>query len=113
MAIVRYTMEEILNLAKENSDETKKRLSQMKDEDIDYSDIPEITEEEFKNAIPIGEFLEQKRKEREHKKLLVEAFSELDDDVQILIKNYSKNSAYKKHINSVLRALLTTLPSEK
>lgn len=54
--MVRMTLDEAIRLTRE---ETKKhperleRLRNMKDEDIDYSDIREFTDEELKRAIPI------------------------------------------------------------
>ncbi len=38
----------------DNSDETLKRLRAMRDEDIDYSEIPEITPEMMKTARRVG-----------------------------------------------------------
>ncbi|MCL1827300.1 MAG: hypothetical protein FWG20_04575 [Candidatus Cloacimonetes bacterium] len=48
MAIVSYTTEEIRKLADQTNWE---KLRKMSDDDIDYSDIPEITDEFLKNAI--------------------------------------------------------------
>jgi hypothetical protein len=47
MAIVRFTREEILKMPSRTDWE---RIRNMKDEDIDYSDIPETTDEWFTRA---------------------------------------------------------------
>ena len=47
MAIVRYTSEELDKMTDLTDWE---RLRNMTDEDIDYSDIPEMTDEEFAHA---------------------------------------------------------------
>lgn len=64
------------------SREEKKRLSSLKDIDIDYSDIPEITD--FDDFVPTN-------------RLSVR----LDTDVLFWFKEHSKNP--KKTINDILR----------
>jgi len=55
-----------------HDEEMLKELENMSDEDIDFSDIPEITEEELKNFVPskirrkeFFELLERSLKEKE------------------------------------------------
>ncbi|MCF9047464.1 hypothetical protein [Acinetobacter nectaris] len=55
MAIVTKTLEEVL--AQKSAHERMKEISAIKDEDIDFSDIPELTQKDFKAAIPFQEFL--------------------------------------------------------
>lgn len=50
--IVTYTSEEIRKMRESGQDRTDwKRLEEMRDEDIDYSDIPPLTEEFWENAV--------------------------------------------------------------
>ena len=51
MAIVRYKSSEIPPTTQEDID----RIRAIKDEDIDYSDIPKLTEDFWKNAMPVKE----------------------------------------------------------
>jgi hypothetical protein len=59
MAIVRYTSEELDKMTGQTDWEY---LRNMKDEDIDYSDIPEWTDEMFATATRGGLPLEQTQK---------------------------------------------------
>lgn len=59
MAIVRKTLTEIL--AHPVSDERLKEIENIKDEDIDYSEIAELTETDFSRAIPYDEFLAKRK----------------------------------------------------
>ena len=51
MAIVRYKSSEIPPMTQEDID----RIRAIKDEDIDFSDIPQLTEEFWKNAMTFEE----------------------------------------------------------
>ena len=51
MAIVRYKSSEIPPTTQEDID----RIRAIKDEDIDYSDIPKLTKDFCKNAKPLAE----------------------------------------------------------
>ncbi|MBR5675338.1 MAG: hypothetical protein IKX14_02710 [Neisseriaceae bacterium] len=51
MAIVRYKSSEIPPTTQEDID----RIRAIKDEDIDYSDIPKLTEDFWKNAMTVEE----------------------------------------------------------
>lgn len=86
-------------------------LKNLKDEDIDYSDIPPITEDMLKNAvvttrqmingeltitsqIPYLDVVKPRTKERLH--------ARIDSDVLEWFKQQGKG--YQTHINAVLRA---------
>lgn len=43
-----------------NSQTDWERLEEMSDEDIDFSDIPELTEEDFKRAKPSAQFFKER-----------------------------------------------------
>lgn len=55
MAIVTKTLEEVL--AQKANPTRMKEISEIKDEEIDFSDIPKLTKNDFKAAIPVQEFL--------------------------------------------------------
>lgn len=88
MNIVRKHIDKI----PEMSEERAKRLLEMSDEDIDFSDIPPLDEEFFKNA---------KRVVRHHK---TEPNSiPIDLDILEWFKNRSSEDDYQTLINDVLR----------
>jgi uncharacterized protein (DUF4415 family) len=64
------------------------RLAAVRDEDIDYSDIPELTEEELNSLRPVKQ------------KLTIR----LDADVLDWLK--SKGGAYQTRINRMLRTVM-------
>ena len=70
MAIVRYKSSEIPPMTQEDID----RIRAIKDEDIDYSDIPELTEDFFKNAMTLEEACLFRQKQREKQKALQNLF---------------------------------------
>jgi len=70
------------------------RLRNMKDEDIDYSDIPPITPEMFANAVVRKNFKVIPRKSQ--------VILKIDEDVIEFFKNQSQN--YQTKINELLRA---------
>jgi uncharacterized protein (DUF4415 family) len=74
-------------------------LREMKDEDIDLSDIPEITD--WSNAV-VGKFY------RPVKQSLT---IRLDADVIAWLK--SQGSGYQTRINSLLRAAMTSAPRHR
>ncbi len=73
-----------------------KRIDAMKDEDIDFSDIPEITPEMFANAVVRRNFKPIPRK----KQLTLR----VDSDVVDWYKNQGRG--YQTRINSLLRAYM-------
>ena len=73
-------------------EEREKKLLKTSDEDIDFSDIPELDEEFFKNAKLV------ERKPR------TEAISiRIDTDVLQWFKQHAKDKGYQTLINDVLR----------
>ena len=73
-------------------EEREKQLLEMSDEDIDFSDIPELDEEFFKNAKLV------ERKPR------TEAIGiRIDTDVLQWFKQHAKDKGYQTLINDVLR----------
>lgn len=76
------------------------RLKNMKDEDIDFSDIPPITPEMFKNAIV--------RKGR--KSLSDKGDSPIDRDIIEFVK--TQNRAYQAKINQLLRDYIASHPAK-
>ncbi|MDR0874399.1 MAG: BrnA antitoxin family protein [Prevotellaceae bacterium] len=68
MAIVSYTWEE---LEKMPSLTDWERLRNMKDEDIDYSDIPPLTDEDFARATRYGRPLHETIREKESKPVIL------------------------------------------
>ena len=74
------------------SEERAKALDAMSDDDIDFSDIPELDEEFFKNA----HFVERKPR--------TEAISiRIDTEVLQWFKDHAKKKGYQTLINDVLR----------
>lgn len=74
------------------SEERAKELLAMSDDDIDYSDIPELDEEFFKDAKLV------ERKPR------TEAISiRIDTEVLQWFKSHAKDKGYQTLINDVLR----------
>ncbi len=81
-----------MNVSKRTITSDLKRLDMMKDEDIDYSDIPEADEEFFKNAkvyLP-------------HKKVSINV--RYDQDVVEYFKKGGRG--YQTRMNAVLRAYM-------
>ena len=54
MAIKQITLEELRKMPGMTEEELK-RFNSFKDEDIDFSDAPRLTEEQLKNAKPLKE----------------------------------------------------------
>ncbi len=87
MAIVRYKADEIPKPTQADFD----RLNAIKDENIDFTDIPELTEDFFANA-KVGEFYHPKKKQVTVK---------IDTDILDWLKTDSKG--YQAKLNSILR----------
>ena len=68
------------------------RLAQMRDEDIDLSDIPEITEEVWSRRIPLSDLYRPKK---------VPISVKLDADVLLWLKRGGRG--YQTRLNDVLR----------
>ena len=88
MAIVRYTLETLPPVSKEDLD----RVDAIKDEDIDYSDIPETTD--FSNFRP----WEQRQM---FKPVKISVTCKLDADVVAWLKQGGKG--YQTRLNTILR----------
>lgn len=94
MATVKFTLDPN-NLPSDTVDDGYwARFDAIKDDDIDYSDIPELTEEFFKNAVRASEF--QKDKTR--------VTMRLDTDVLNWLKSGGKG--YQTRANMILRAAM-------
>jgi len=95
--IVSYTLEELQKLSKNpNFSKTDwAKVDAMTDDDIDYSDIPEMDEEFFKK-VKIYRFSDLKKP----------ISIRLDDDVLTWFKK--QKGRYQQHINAVLRAYMDT-----
>ena len=91
MAIVRYTLENMPPVSKEELE----RVDSIKDEDIDCSDIPEITD--FSNFRP----WEQRQM---FKPVKVTITCKLDADVVAWLKQGGKG--YQTRLNSILRTVM-------
>ena len=91
MAIVRYTLETLPPVSKEDWD----RLDSIKDEDIDCSDIPEATD--LSNFRP----WEQRQM---FKPVKVTVTCKLDADIVAWLKQDGKG--YQTRLNSILRTVM-------
>lgn len=76
---------------------TTQELAALKDEDIDFSDIPEITEEMWKNAVPMRPEDWQKR----------QLTLRLDPDIIDFFK--SQGRGYQTRMNEVLRTFVDAM----
>src|SRR5687768_15624743 len=92
----------VTNMTKKNTLEKFgtdiERLRNMKDEEIDYSDIPPITEEMFKNALLRKNFKPIPRKNQEN--------FPIDKDIIEYFKSQEFN--YPAKINQILRDYMET-----
>ncbi|MFP3091402.1 BrnA antitoxin family protein [Treponema sp. TIM-1] len=88
MAIVRYTLETVPKPTKKDWD----RVKNLKDEDIDYSDIPEITD--FSKFRPWEE-------RQMFKPVKVAVTCKLDADIVAWLKQGGKG--YQTRMNTILR----------
>jgi uncharacterized protein (DUF4415 family) len=98
MNTVRYKQGELPPLTEERKAELK-ALANMSDSDIDYSDIPPLTEEFWKNAVP-NPF---------YKPIKTAASVRIDTDVMAWLKSQGKG--YQTRMNAILReAMMRTHP---
>ena len=100
--LVRYTWETLPALTPEDHAQLK-RLAEMPDEDIDYSDIPPLTEEFWANAVR-GKFYRPRK---------AQVTARLDADVIAWLK--AGGQGYQTRMNAILRkAMLAALkPGEE
>ena len=91
MTTVRKHIDEILPM----SEERAKEVETMSDEDIDYSDIPPLDEEFFKNAKLV------KRKPRTEQISI-----RVDTEVLEWFKTHAQEKGYQTLINDVLRTYI-------
>lgn len=80
------------------------RIDQMKDEDIDYSDIPPLTDEQFAAMRPLREVFPELVQQKQHVTL------ELDTEVVQWFKQSSRpqsRGGYHALINAALREHMT------
>ena len=91
MAMVRYTLKTLPPVSKEDLD----RVDAIKDEDIDYSDIPEVTD--FSNFRP----WEQRQM---FKPVKVAVTCKLDADIVAWLKKDGKG--YQTRLNTILRQVM-------
>jgi uncharacterized protein (DUF4415 family) len=98
MSMVRYKQGELPPLTEERKAELK-ALVDMPDSEIDYSDIPPLTEEFWKNAVP-NPF---------YKPIKTHASVRIDSDVMAWLKSHGKG--YQTRMNAILReAMMQTHP---
>jgi uncharacterized protein (DUF4415 family) len=93
-AMVRYSVD-LANLPPLTAEQMARieALKNMRDEDIDYSDIPPLTEEFWKNAKPLH-----------FRPLKASTTVRLDADVLAWLKD--KGKGYQTRINAILRAAM-------
>jgi uncharacterized protein (DUF4415 family) len=90
MSMVRYKQSELPPLTEERKAELKK-LAEMPDSEIDYSDIPPLDEVFWERAVP-NPF---------YKPVKTHASVRIDSDVLVWLK--SKGKGYQTRINAILR----------
>lgn len=90
MSTVRYKQDELPPLTEERKAELK-ALADMPDSDIDYSDIPPLTEEFWRKAGPSPFY----------KPVKTAASVRIDSDVMAWLKSQGKG--YQTRINTILR----------
>lgn len=93
MAIVRKDID--LDNLPPMSAEALARLDAIKDEDIDYSDIPEITEESINNGVLLKDWQPQEPTNKQ--KISVR----LDSDILTWLRSYGRG--YQTRMNEILR----------
>lgn len=90
MSMVRYKQGELPPLTEERKAELK-TLADMPDEEIDYSDIPPLTDEFWKNAV----------KNPFYRPTKTHASVRIDSDVMVWLKSQGKG--YQTRLNAILR----------
>ena len=99
--MVRYTLETLPELTKEQRDQLRE-LAKRPDSEIDTSDIPEMTEEQWKHAVR-GRF---------YRPLKRQITARVDADVLEWLKGQGKG--YQSRINAILRReMLVALKARK
>lgn len=88
MAIVRYKASDIPSMTKEDA----KRIGAIRDEDIDFSDIPPLSDEFWKNAKRFSDIYRPQKKQ---------ITVRLDADVLDWLKSSGKG--YQTRLNDILR----------
>lgn len=88
MTIVRYTLDTVPEISKEQME----KIRAMRDEDIDYSDIPPLTDEFWKNAKRFSDIYRPQKKQ---------ITVRLDADVLDWLKSSGKG--YQTRLNDILR----------
>lgn len=88
MTVVKYTLDTL----PEATGEDIKRLKDMREEDIDFSDIPPLTEEFWANAKPFGELFRPQKKQ---------VTVRIDADILLWLKSGGKG--YQTRLNEILR----------
>jgi uncharacterized protein (DUF4415 family) len=96
MTIIKTTFD--INNPPAMSDEALARLDAIKDEDIDFSDIPELDDEFFRKAKRINHFSGEKTR----------VTMRLDTDVLEWLKSQGKG--YQTRANMILRAAMEHHP---
>jgi uncharacterized protein (DUF4415 family) len=68
-------------------------LAEMPDSEIDYSDIPQLTEEELEQFVPRAFY----RPIKKHTSFRIDA------DILAWLKHRSNGKGYQSHVNAILR----------
>lgn len=110
------------NSSSPNSQTDWKRLEKLIDEEIDLSDIPELTAVDFENAKPLAERLAERgviyqatdshSVQVEHEDGTVKEIVVKSPTVVVLDPDVSKYFNSSKLVNDTLRKLIHLLPSE-
>lgn len=95
MAMVTKTLEELM--AQSPSPERLEEIANIKDKNIDFSDIPELTKADFARAIPHAEFLAK----RNRAKAQASAF-----DADLVAWLSVQNQETKQHVNEAVRHIM-------
>ncbi|MDR0552098.1 MAG: BrnA antitoxin family protein [Spirochaetaceae bacterium] len=98
MAMVSYTWETIPKISKEEWD----RVRAIKDEDIDYSDIPRMTD--LSSLVP-------RVPRAMYKPVKVNVNCKLDADIVAWLKSGGKG--YQTRLNAILRCVMLTAASRR
>lgn len=91
MAIVRYKASDIPPMTKEDAE----RIEAIRDEDIDYSDIPPLTDEFWENAKRLDELYRPQKRQ---------ITVRIDADILEWLKNGGKG--YQTRLNDALRYVM-------
>lgn len=86
------------HIEKPQVQERLERLAEKPDSEIDYSDIPQLTEEQLARMMPLREYLAVRRKKE---RLTVR----IDKDVVAWLR--SEGEGYQTRLNEILREAMT------